>query len=89
MSPDEGQGEGWVGGVAAELGGDVGAVGLAQHGNRRVAERGQQLRGRTRANAAGVLSERHVANPMQPVLDPPMIARQLQQHLRVGFFAGQ
>ena len=89
MSLDEGQGEGWVGGVAAELGGDVGGAGGVQDSDGGVTEGGQQVRGRAFADAAGVLTERHVPHPMQPILNPPVVSRQSQQRFGVGMFARQ
>ena len=75
--------------MATEAGRDIAAAGRVQQTDGDVAERRQNLRGRSLSHAAGVFSERHVANPMKAILNAPMISRQSQQRLGVRLMTGQ
>ncbi len=71
-------------GETAKGGGDWRDAGSAEQADGRIAERGQVLRAVARSHLTLILAPRHVADPMQAILDPPMAPPVLEQHRRVG-----
>ena len=70
-----------------KVGGDLRKARESEQGDGCVAKGGQVLRAVPRSDPALVLTERHVANPMDSILDAPMTAPVLEQNLRVRPFA--
>ncbi len=73
-------------GVFSEGRGDIGGAEGSQDVQGHVADGGQDLRGGSRADLAGVLSHRGVPDPMHTVLDVPVLSPPLQQFLRGSQF---
>jgi Transposase IS116/IS110/IS902 family len=70
------------GGVAAGMsqrGGEVGVAGQAQRADGEVAQAGHHPGEAAAARSGGVFAEVHVADPVQPVLDPPVPAQPARQ----------
>ena len=58
-------------------------------GQRGVAERRQELRDRSRAGSAVILSEGAIADAMETILDPPVSSRKSQEIRRLGLILRQ
>ena len=58
--------------MVAQGGGDAGSSGQPQDGDGQVAQAGHDLRAGRGADLGVVLVEVNVADPVQPVLDPPV-----------------
>ena len=61
-------------GKVAKSGGQVLRAQTSQDANPGVTQRGQRLRCRAGLDSAAIFAQRHVANPVQPVLDAPVAA---------------
>ncbi len=82
-------GPGWAPRCPARSLRDVGRARQAQHADRQVAQRGHHPRAGSGADLRPVLVERDVTNPVEAVLDAPMVTRQTQQTGRVRFLRRQ
>ena len=76
-------------GVGAQRGGDVGVAGPPQGGDGRAPQRRHHLWAGPGAHLAAVLVERHVADPVEFVLDAPVPPPQRQESGRVRLVRGQ
>jgi len=65
---------------------DVDLTREPQHANPQITQRGNHSRGRSSADLTAILVKGDITNPMQAVLDLPLVTRQLSQALSVRFF---
>lgn len=70
--------------MGAEGGGVVFHVVAVEKRDNQVAHGGQELRGAPARHPARVLAKGVVPHPVKAVLDPPVVAGQVQQFRRVG-----
>src|SRR5674476_604678 len=69
--------------------GDVSGLGQAQDGDREVAQAGHDAGAVAGADLGQVLAERHVADPMESVLDGPVTAQRGGELVRTGLGRAQ
>src|SRR2546425_8309439 len=83
FSKVEGPGKGLVRvrGEASDLASDIGHLMEIHQGEDHGVEYGQHLSHRREADATAILSQRHVATPVQTIFHRPMSANQLQKTL--------
>ncbi len=74
----------WPSPQISDRSGDRGRLRRAEHRHRRVAQQGEHLRCLSLVDLAVIFPERHIPNPVQPVLHVPVYSPPIHQSRGVG-----